>query len=365
MKMDAGKEAVKEKVQSEKPINEAIFAAVTLTKDEKEQEKKVFKTDEDYVINPDLGNATYMKLKEQKSQVDQEAGANTFGKSKQQTTEVDNTDVPFFMRQDRPKFSAVERYVPSSPASRALHFGMLGVQLFGGTMAEALKQKAGISQNRTGQEGIAQYALNEKNADRLAQNFKKMRGGALKIGQLMSTGEESVLPPLFRDALEKARSEADIMPIKQVTKSLISQLGKDWQSNFREINLYPFAAASIGQVHEAIIKDGTRVALKIQYNGVSNSIDSDLNNFKMIINMLGIFPRGLYLNEALDIARGELHWECNYDREATYQRAYREHLLSYPKDFYCPRVIDHLSTRSILTTEFVDGLEIDTFMNAS
>lgn len=82
--------------------------------------------------------------------------------------------------------------------------------------------------------------------------------------------------------------------------------------------MYPFAAASIGQVHEALLKDGTRVAMKIQYNGISNSIDSDLNNFKLIINMLGIFPRGLYLNEAIDVARGELHWECDYEREAAY-----------------------------------------------
>lgn len=105
-----------------------------------------------------------------------------------------------------------------------------------------------------------------------------------------------------------------------------------------------------------------RVALKMQYTGISNSIDSDLNNFKMLIDMLGIFPRGLYLNEAIDVARGELHWECNYEREAYYQREYREHMLKYPKDFYCPEVIDHLSTRTLLCTEFVDGREIDTFM---
>lgn len=80
--------------------------------------------------------------------------------------------------------------------------------------------------------------------------------------------------------------------------------------------------------------------------------------------MLGIFPRGLYLNEAIDVARGELHWECNYLREAEYQRAYRTYLLRYPKDFYCPLVVDHLSTRSILCTEFIDGREIDTFMDS-
>lgn len=136
--------------------------------------------------------------------------------------------------------------MPASPASRAAHFGLLGVQLVGGTVAEAFKQKVGLSSAGAGQAGIAKYALNEKNADRLANNFKKMRGGALKLGQLLSTGEESVLPPIVREAMEKARSEADIMPLKQVTKNLTREYGTDWQKNFSEINLYPFAAASIG-----------------------------------------------------------------------------------------------------------------------
>lgn len=117
----------------------------------------------------------------------------------------------------------------------------------GGTMAEAIKQKVG---GRVGiaadQEGVAKYALNQRNADLLANNFKKMRGAALKIGQMLSTSEESVLPPIIREAMEKARSEADIMPLKQVTKNLIREYGQDWQQNFKEINLYPFAAASIG-----------------------------------------------------------------------------------------------------------------------
>ncbi len=73
-----------------------------------------------------------------------------------------------------------------------------------------------------------------------------MRGGALKIGQILSTSEQSIMPPIIREAMEKARSEADIMPLKQVTKNLIREYGSDWQNNFREINLYPFAAASIG-----------------------------------------------------------------------------------------------------------------------
>ena len=66
-------------------------------------------------------------------------------------------------------------------------------------------------------------------------------------------------------------------------KILEKEYGHDWQKKFKEINLYPFAAASIGQVHEAILKDGRRVALKIQYTGIGDSIDSDLNNFKRLI----------------------------------------------------------------------------------
>lgn len=83
-----------------------------------------------------------------------------------------------------------------------------------------------------------------------------MRGAALKLGQILSTSEDTVLPPVIRDAMEKARSEADIMPVKQVVRILEHQFGKDWNRHFKEINLYPFAAASIGQVHEAILKDG-------------------------------------------------------------------------------------------------------------
>ena len=105
---------------------------------------------------------------------------------------------------------------------------MLGFQLAGSTAAEAIKQKMGVKQahkDTHGKSGIAKYALNERNANLLAENFKKMRGGALKIGQILSTSEESVLPPIIREAMEKARSEANIMPLKQVTKNFIREYG--------------------------------------------------------------------------------------------------------------------------------------------
>ena len=90
------------------------------------------------------------------------------------------------------------------------------------------------------------YAVNANNATKLQQTFKRMRGTVLKLGQIISTQEESMVPPVIKEAMEKARSEADIMPVKQVVHILEREYGKEWQKRFREINLYPFAAASIG-----------------------------------------------------------------------------------------------------------------------
>ena len=107
------------------------------------------------------------------------------------------------------------------------------------------------------------------------------------------------------------------MPIKQVIRNLERAYGPKQQENFKEINLFPFAAASIGQVHEAYLNNGTKVTLKVQYNGIANSIDSDQDNFKLLVDVLVIFPRRLYLNELIKVTRGELHWEFNYEREAS------------------------------------------------
>ena len=81
--------------------------------------------------------------------------------------------------------------------------------------------------------------------------------------------------------------------------------------------------------------------------------------------MLGVFPRGLYLDELIRVTRGELHWECDYIREAAYQTKYRNKCIVSPEKFYTPKIIDHMSTREILCSEFVDGVEIDTIVNES
>ena len=118
-------------------------------------------------------------------------------------------------------------------------------------------------------------------------------------------------------------------------------------------------------MHEAILADGTHVALKVQYTNIANSIDSDLDNFKLLVDVLGIFPRGLYIDELINVSRIELRDECDYLREAAYQRRYHDACTVSPHKYYCPRVIDDMSNKEILCSEFVDGVEIDTLLNES
>ena len=139
------------------------------------------------------------------------------------------------------------------------------------------------------------------------------------------------------------------------------ELGVDWESRFKSFDRVPVAAASIGQVHRAVLTTGEEVAVKIQYPGVLESIDSDLSNLSMLLNVGQLLPKGLYLDNTLRVARKELTLECDYIREANAMERFSELLQKskLEKYFKVPIVYRELSTKSILTTEFVHGVTVD------
>ena len=104
--------------------------------------------------------------------------------------------------------------------------------------------------------------LNPANAERLAHHLSKMRGAAMKVGQMLSMVDEQLLPPEFASALAVLRDSADTMPEAQVRKVLAREYGPTWGRRFQEFDFEPIAAASIGQVHLAIAQDGRELALK-------------------------------------------------------------------------------------------------------
>ena len=128
--------------------------------------------------------------------------------------------------------------------------------------------------------------------------------------------------------------------------------------------MQPIAAASIGQVHRAVLTNGRRVAVKVQFPGVADSIKSDISNLGMLLSVSALLPKGLFLQNSLAVMKEELSDECDYIREAEACRTFGK-LLKDDEQFYVPTVVDELSTARILTTDFLDGTTFNTIADRS
>ncbi|KAK4480757.1 hypothetical protein RD792_013841 [Penstemon davidsonii] len=247
-----------------------------------------------------------------------------------------------------------ERRVPSTPFSRAIGFAGLGAGLAWGTLQESAKRIVyGTPNSQNSQNALSPF-MSEKNAERLALALCRMRGAALKLGQMLSIQDESLVPAPILAALDIVRQGADMMPKNQLNQVLDTELGSNWSSKLTSFDYEPMAAASIGQVHQAVTKDDLEVAIKIQYPGVADSIESDIENVKLLLSYTNLIPEKMFIDNAMKVAKEELSRECNYELEAENQKKFRG-LLAKTKGFYVPSVVDDLSSKKVLTTELVPG----------
>lgn len=191
----------------------------------------------------------------------------------------------------------------------------------------------------------------------------------MKMGQMLSIQDESIAPAALTNALEKVRKGAEAMPQYQLMQQLEDQWGEDWRERI-ELEERPFAAASIGQVHRGTLtttSTTTKVAVKVQYPGVADSIESDLSNLSMLVKASGLAPPGLFLENVIRVGREELKVECDYRRELEHQQRFQTLISSDPglvaDRFVVPKVFDELSTDRILVTELVHGGTIDKVVN--
>jgi aarF domain-containing kinase len=257
------------------------------------------------------------------------------------------------------------RAIPATRFGRAFGFASLGASLAAGTVSEV------TSRFFRGGTNTGSPITSDANADRLAATLCRMRGAALKMGQMLSIQDESLLPPALSRALQQVRQGADAMPKYQVLKQLTEQLGIDWRDKFESFDETPFAAASIGQVHRATIRDlsGTirDVVVKVQYPGVASSIESDLKNLTMLVTMTGLAPKGLFLENVIRVGRDELQVECNYINEMANQRKFKELVESDPvlvrNGVVVPNVFEELTTEQVITSEYAPGGTIDKVSN--
>ncbi|KAJ2785314.1 hypothetical protein GGI15_001965 [Coemansia interrupta] len=266
-----------------------------------------------------------------------------------------------------------EASMPSTRVSRLFHYGSLAVGIGFGALGEATRRWSGMgsSSPSSSSEGTSSVFLTRSNMDRIVDKLSRMRGAALKLGQMLSIQDSKSMSPEITEVLQRVQNSANYVPISQIDKSLRKEIGQQWREGFSKFSDTPFAAASIGQVHEAELNPQlqaehhiAKVAVKVQYPGVADSIDSDLNNMQSLLMMSKLLPRGMYLENTIKVARKELHWECDYKREAE-AMVHFGRLLANDPVFVVPRLVPQLSSKMVLTAEFMEGEHMKMAQNLS
>lgn len=200
--------------------------------------------------------------------------------------------------------------------------------------------------------------LTPGNVGRLTERLSHLRGAAMKMGQMLSMDAGDALPPELAQILGKLRESADFMPPRQLDRVLAEEWGADWRTNFRRFEPRPIAAASIGQVHRALTRDGRMLAIKVQYPGVKQSIDSDVDNVATLLRVTGLLPKELDLAPLLVAAKEQLHEEADYRREGQMMRRYAA-LLAGHDAFVVPTLDEDLTRDRVLAMSYEEGRPIE------
>lgn len=250
------------------------------------------------------------------------------------------------------------RAVPAARVSRLAAFGKLAGGVAGGVLAEGARRLSRGERPR-----MADLLLTPGNAARVTEQLSRLRGAAMKLGQMISMDGGDVLPAELTAILARLRDDAHHMAPSQLQTVLAAEWGKDWRRRFTRFDARPIAAASIGQVHRAWLPDGRELAIKVQYPGVRESIDADVDNVATLLRLSNLLPRQLDIAPLLGEAKRQLHEEADYLREAAQMERYGA-LLARDPAFVVPAPHMDLTTSRVLAMDFVDARPIDTLETA-
>ncbi|MFV2177300.1 ABC1 kinase family protein [Actinomadura sp. LOL_016] len=202
---------------------------------------------------------------------------------------------------------------------------------------------------------VVAMEIQTRTAEQLFKVLGELKGGAMKLGQMLSIFEAALPPEIagpYRATLTKLQEAAPPLPASAVHKVLAKALGDDWRDSFTEFDDEPAAAASIGQVHKAVWHDGRTVAVKVQYPGAGKALISDFNQLARVGRLFGVLMPGLDIKTMLAELKERVAEELDYEIEAESQTIIREAYLDDP-DFYIPEVIAQAG--DVLVTEWIEG----------
>ena len=211
----------------------------------------------------------------------------------------------------------------------------------GGIAARLAGERLGIRTNKTA------------HAEDLRAVLGGLKGPLMKVAQLLSTIPDA-LPPEYAEELAHLQANAPAMGWSFVRRRMASELGPDWERRFQSFGREAAAAASLGQVHRATLPDGQSVACKLQYPDMPSTVEADLRQLRVAMNIYHRMDPAIQQEEVYKELAERLREELDYLREAAHLRLYRLMLHDIPS-ITVPRPVEALSTRRLLTMEWVDG----------
>jgi predicted unusual protein kinase regulating ubiquinone biosynthesis (AarF/ABC1/UbiB family) len=205
------------------------------------------------------------------------------------------------------------------------------------------------------------HAFELRTAAQITEALGNMKGALMKLGQMASYLDQG-LPEHVREVLAELQQGAPPMSAELAAGVIRAELGADPDDVFAEWDPAPIAAASIGQVHRAITRDGRAVAVKIQYPGIDRAIAADLENADVMFGALGMLFPGLEPGPLVEELRNRLVEELDYALEADNQQMFADFYRGHPF-VHVPEVVAELSTRRVLTTELAEGERFEALLD--
>ena len=252
---------------------------------------------------------------------------------------------------------AERKDLTSGRARRAMKIGGLASQVGSSYLWTSLRRPF-LSSGRYDQELLDTHL---KNARRIVESSKQLRGTFMKLIQMLSTRTD-LLPGDALDILKATQSSVPPMDYPLIAKQIRRELSKSPEQLFASFEREAFAAASLGQVHRARLTNGQAVAVKIQYPGVDATVEQDLGNLKVLLRTLQAIA-GDIMRQKIDTKTifselaERLREEIDYVNEARNIGEFNR-LLADDDDIVLPRVIKDLSSRRVLTMTYVEGYRL-------
>ncbi|WP_180170872.1 AarF/ABC1/UbiB kinase family protein [Acinetobacter sp. YH12027] len=194
----------------------------------------------------------------------------------------------------------------------------------------------------------------------IADTLGEMKGAVMKVGQIASQYKD-IFPPEVAKAISKLQRQAPAMPFAEIKAQVEQELGKPLAQIFKSFEEQPFAAASIGQVHKAVLPNGQQVVVKVQYPGVEEACESDLKQVRLALRLMGVLKIDRKLQDKLfREIQDSLDNELNYEIEAQNLDVARAFHSALDDKIIIPQVYKDYSSRHILTLSLELGDSIET-----